>query len=79
MATIVLAGINMLVFERITLKSVARWDQGVAAPPAARLAAALSIVLWVAVIFFGRWIGFTKGYDFSIPEDVQFDFSLPGE
>lgn len=79
MATIVLAGINMLVFERVTFKSVARWDQGVAAPPAARLAAALSIVLWVAVIFFGRWIGFTKGYDFSIPEDVQFDFSLPGE
>jgi hypothetical protein len=28
----------------------------------------------VAVIVFGRWIGFTKGYDFTIPEDVQFDF-----
>ena len=46
-------------------------------PKAARLAGALSIVLWVAVIVFGRWIGFTKGYDFAIPEDVQFDFSLP--
>ena len=33
----------------------------------------------VAVIVFGRWIGFTKGYDFSIPEDVQFDFSFPAE
>jgi hypothetical protein len=31
----------------------------------------------VAVIVFGRRIGFTKGYDFAIPEDVQFDFSLP--
>jgi hypothetical protein len=39
------------------------------------LAGALSIVLWVAVIVFGRWIGFTKGYDFTIPDDVQFDFS----
>jgi hypothetical protein len=38
------------------------------------MAGALSILLWVAVIVFGRWIGFTKGYDFTIPEDVQFDF-----
>ena len=27
-----------------------------------------------AIIFLGRWIGFTKGYDFSVPEDVQFEF-----
>jgi len=79
MGAIVLAGINMLVFERVTFKSVGRWDQGVLPPPPARLAAALSIVLWIAVIFLGRWIGFTKGYDFSVPEDVQFDFSFPEE
>jgi hypothetical protein len=77
MLVILLAGINMLVFERITAKSVASWDKGVAPPGAARLAGALSIVLWVTVIFLGRWIGFTKGYDFSIPEEVQFDFSSP--
>jgi len=77
MLAILLAGINMLVFEAVTAKSVASWDKGVTPPSAARLAGALSIVLWVAVIFFGRWIGFTKGYDFSIPEDVQFDFSAP--
>lgn len=76
MATIVLAGINMLVFERVTLKSVARWDQGVIPPPSARLAAALSIVLWVAVIFFGRWIGFTKGYNFDVPEDFELDLDF---
>jgi hypothetical protein len=79
MVTIVLAGINMLIFERVTAKSVASWDKGVLPPPAARLAGALSILFWVAVIVFGRWIGFTKGYDFSIPEDVQFDFSTPTE
>jgi hypothetical protein len=79
MATIVLAGINMLVFELVTAKSAPSWDKGVTPPPAARTAAALSIVLWVAVIVFGRWIGFTKGYDFTIPEDVQFDFSLPAQ
>jgi hypothetical protein len=79
MATIVVAGVNMLVFELLTARHKASWDKGVTPPGAARLAGALSIVLWVAVIVFGRWIGFTKGYDFTIPEDVQFDFSLPAE
>jgi hypothetical protein len=74
MATIVIAGINMMVFELVTAKSAASWDKGVRPPSAARLAGALSIVLWVAVIVFGRWIGFTKGYDFTIPDDVQFEF-----
>ena len=77
MATMVLAGINMMVFELMTAKTAPSWDKGVPPPNAARVAGALSIVLWIAVIVFGRWIGFTKGYDFAIPEDVQFDFSLP--
>ena len=77
MITIALAGINMLVFELVTARSVAKWDKGVLPPMAARTAGALSIILWISVIVFGRWVGFTKGYDFSIPEDVQFDFSLP--
>ena len=58
MGTMVLAGINMLVFELVTARSAATWDKGVVPPTAARLAGALSIVLWVAVIVFGRWIGF---------------------
>ena len=77
MGAIVLAGINMLVFEHGTMKSAASWDKGVAPPQAAKIAGALSIVLWVSVIVLGRWIGFTKGYDFTIPDDVQFDFSTP--
>jgi hypothetical protein len=59
MAAIVIAGINMLVFELVTARSAARWDRDVVPPPAARLAAVLSIVLWVSVIVLGRWIGFT--------------------
>jgi hypothetical protein len=74
MGLIVLAGINMLVFERVTAKSVASWDQGVNPPSAARAAGAISLVLWITVIFVARWIGFTKGYDFTIPDEVQFDF-----
>lgn len=77
MGVIVLAGINMLVFELVTARSVSKWDKGVLPPAAARTAGALSIAFWIAVIVLGRWIGFTKGYDFTIPEDVQLDFSLP--
>jgi hypothetical protein len=68
------AGINMAIFELLTIRSVAGWNQDSRPPPAARTAALLSIVLWIAVIFLGRWIGFSKGYDFAVPEDVQFEF-----
>lgn len=70
------AGVNMLVFQLFTYRSVAAWDKDAPTPLAARAAGALSILLWTTVIFLGRWIGFTKGYDFEIPEDVdlQFDF-----
>lgn len=54
-----LAGINMLVFHFGSYRSVLKWDTALPTPRAARLAGALSIMLWVGVIFFGRWIGFT--------------------
>ncbi len=72
---ILAAGINMAIFQLITARSVANWDHNARAPAGARLAGALSIGLWIAVIFTARWIGFTKGYDFTVPTDVQFDFS----
>ena len=70
------AGLNMLVFEGVTRRGVAGWDVGVQAPRAAKLAGLLSILLWVTVIFIARWIGFTKGYDFSVPDDpnIKFEF-----
>jgi hypothetical protein len=68
------AGINMAVFQFITIRGVKEWDKDTPAPFAARLAGLLSIVLWITVILLGRWIGFSKGYDFAIPEDVQFEF-----
>lgn len=73
-AAILLAGVNMALFHGFTQRGVSAWDHRAATPGAARLAGALSVLLWIAVIFFGRWIGFTKGYDFSVPEDVQFEF-----
>ena len=45
------------------------------ATAAARVAGALSITIWTCVIFLGRWIGFTGGYEVPVPEDLDFDFS----
>jgi hypothetical protein len=53
-----LAGVNMAVFHFGTYRHVLEWDQ-ICPPRAARLGGALSIALWIGVIFFGRWIGFT--------------------
>ena len=53
-----LAGLNMLVFQFITSKNVANWDRG-RPPLAARVAGALSILLWIGVVYFARMTGFT--------------------
>jgi len=55
-----LAGVNMLVFQFGTYRTVQAWDVGQdAIPTSARAAGAFSILLWGIVIFFGRWVGFT--------------------
>ncbi|HVY80245.1 MAG TPA: DUF6644 family protein [Steroidobacteraceae bacterium] len=71
------AGVNMAIFQGITARAVSTWDQDVRPPLAARLAGAFSILLWITVIFLARWIGFTKGYNFSVPDDVNFQFGSP--
>lgn len=71
---LLLAGINMLVFQVLTARTMPQWDNSPRTPTAARTAAIVSLVLWTAIIFLGRWIGFTKGYDFAVPQDVQFEF-----
>ena len=53
-----LAALNMLIFHFGAYRRVGLWDTAVP-PTSARIAGALSIGFWVAVIFFGRWIGFT--------------------
>ena len=35
-----------------------------------------TMIVWVGVLFIARWIGFTKGYDFSIPDDVNLDLNF---
>jgi uncharacterized membrane protein len=59
MLLLVLAGVNMLVFQLVTARDVGQWDRGGAVPVAGRIAATLSLAFWIAVVFCGRWIGFT--------------------
>ena len=54
-----LAGINMAIFHLSAYRRVAGWDYKLPPPIAVRMAGALSILLWMAVIFMGRWVGFT--------------------
>jgi hypothetical protein len=53
------AGVNMLVFHFISARDQSRWDAHARLPLAARLAGGISILLWIAVVACGRWIGFT--------------------
>lgn len=53
-----LAGINMLAFHRWTYRSVSEWDLQSPPPPAARIAGALSLTLWIGVVLFGRYVWF---------------------
>ena len=69
---LVAAGLNMLLFQLFTARGIAAWD--FAKPPrAARTAGVVSLLLWAAVVLLGRWIGFTKGYDFTIPPGVELE------
>jgi hypothetical protein len=54
-----LAEINLLIFHFGPYRRVQSWDSAQPPPGTARLAGALSLLLWTAVVFFGRWIGFT--------------------
>ena len=61
MATLALAGINMAVFHLFAWRSVRHWDSERPIPTAGKVAATLSLLFWILVVFFGRAIGFTLG------------------
>jgi hypothetical protein len=73
MIALILAAVNMWIFEKGAGRNSAAWDKG-PTPSAARLAGALSLTIWISVLFIARWIGFTKGYDFTIPDNVDLNF-----
>ena len=59
MAMLAAAGLNMLVFHGFVWRRVGSWDQTAPPPPAARIAGALSLILWIGVVVTGRWVGWT--------------------
>jgi hypothetical protein len=78
MALLALSGINMLLFELTAARSVQRWDKDSSAPLAGKTVAAVSIVLWISIIFLGRWIGFTTTRtDVKPPDDINLEELFP--
>jgi hypothetical protein len=59
MLLLVLAGFNVVVFELTAGRKMHHWNKDASAPAAGRAAAAISLLLWITIIFMGRWIGFT--------------------
>ena len=59
MVLLALAGLNVAIFELTSGRTVHHWHKDASAPRAGRAAAVLSLVLWITIIFMGRWIGFT--------------------
>lgn len=60
MVLLVCAGLNMMIFNATALRRVGDWNMAVPTPRAARIAAALSLLFWISIVFAGRWIGFVK-------------------
>jgi hypothetical protein len=58
MLLMLLAGANVFIFHARVFPGVARWDGDAVPPPAARTAGALSLGLWIAIIFSGRMIAY---------------------
>lgn len=55
---LILAGLNALVFHSTIDRTTAKWDYSAPPPFRARLAGILSLTLWTAVIFAGRYTAY---------------------
>src|SRR5262249_15874761 len=53
------AGLNMGGFPRAGARDVAQGESSRRTPAAAKLAGAVSLAIWISVVVFGRWTGFT--------------------
>jgi hypothetical protein len=82
MLLLLLAGLNMLVFELTAGRTIHRWDKAPAAPPVGKAVAILSIAMWVGIICMGRIIGFTTSRETVAapppPSQVNFNDFLGG-
>jgi hypothetical protein len=56
---IALAGLNMGVYHSFLSRGSDTWHTAQLTPVRARIVGGVSLCLWIAVVAFGRWIGFT--------------------
>jgi len=54
-----LAGLNMVVFHLVGIRGIEAWGASGRTPLAAKIAGAVSLAVWMSVVVFGRWTGFT--------------------
>jgi hypothetical protein len=53
------AGLNAFGFHTVVERSIAKWDSAARTPIPARLSGIFSLVMWLGIVFCGRWVGFT--------------------
>ncbi len=58
MIMVVLAGLNVLVFNKTVRTRVAEWDLSPQTPRGAKIAAIAGLVLWALIVAFGRAIAY---------------------
>jgi hypothetical protein len=60
MVLLALAGVNVAVFHLLVYRDAELWEHLASPPWKVRIAGGLSVVIWVSIVGFGRWIGFTS-------------------
>lgn len=70
-----LAGLNMMIYEFVTARTVSKWDKDVQPPLAAKISGLASLALWSGVVAFGRIIGYTKeaAFEVTVPDTLDLD------
>ena len=58
MVLMALAGLNVWIFHSRVYRRVETWNLSVPTPKAARVAGALSLALWIGIVFSGRMIAY---------------------
>jgi hypothetical protein len=59
LSLLALAGINMAYFHVTAYRRIGEWDDAHPTPAAVQFSGAMSLGLWIAIVFLGRWIGFS--------------------
>ena len=81
MVLLALSGINMFVFELTAGRTIHRWDGAPSTPRIGKAVAALSLAMWIGIIFMGRLVGFTTSRAAVVappPASANFDDFLQG-